>query len=107
AAPAPASAASPAGDAAALTDPARSDDPAVALLAEGWREALGHDRFEEGSHFFHVGGHSLLAAQLAAWLEPRLGERPSMRLLFQHPVLTDQARALAQAAPALSAPKES
>ncbi|MFF4428090.1 amino acid adenylation domain-containing protein [Streptomyces sp. NPDC001513] len=104
---APAAAASPAGDAAALTDPARSDDPAVVLLAEGWREALGHDRFEEGSHFFHVGGHSLLAAQLAAWLEPRLGERPSMRLLFQHPVLTDQARALAQAAPALSAPKES
>ncbi|MER6199924.1 phosphopantetheine-binding protein, partial [Streptomyces sp. NPDC001586] len=95
------------GDAGALTDPARSDDPAVVLLAEGWREALGHDRFEEGSHFFHVGGHSLLAAQLAAWLEPRLGERPSMRLLFQHPVLTDQARALAQAAPALSAPKES
>ncbi|MFD6968519.1 amino acid adenylation domain-containing protein [Streptomyces sp. NPDC059979] len=104
---APAAPASPAGDAAAPTDPARSDDPAVVLLAEGWREALGHDRFEEGSHFFHVGGHSLLAAQLAAWLEPRLGERPSLRLLFQHPVLTDQARALAQAAPALSAPKES
>ncbi|WP_374772815.1 amino acid adenylation domain-containing protein [Streptomyces sp. NBC_01310] len=105
--PAPAAPASPAGEAAAPTDPARSDDPAVVLLAEGWREALGHDRFEEDSHFFHVGGHSLLAAQLAAWLEPHLGERPSLRLLFQHPVLTDQARALAQAAPALSAPKES
>ena len=48
------------------------------------------------SHFFHIGGHSLLAAQLAAWLEPRLGERPPLRLLFQHPVLADQARALAE-----------
>uniref|UniRef100_A0AAU2VF67 Amino acid adenylation domain-containing protein n=1 Tax=Streptomyces sp. NBC_00003 TaxID=2903608 RepID=A0AAU2VF67_9ACTN len=108
--------AAPVEEAAPMTDPALSDDPAVALLAEGWREVLGHDRFEESSHFFHIGGHSLLAAQLAAWLEPRLGERPSLRLLFQHPVLADQARALADAAPravgetaapALTTPKES
>ena len=71
-----------------------SADPGVALLAEGWREVLGHGRFAEDSHFFHVGGHSLLAAQLAAWLEPRLGERPPLRLLFRNPVLADQARAL-------------
>lgn len=77
------------------TDPARSADPAVALLAEGWREVLGHGRFDEASHFFHIGGHSLLAAQLAAWLEPRLGGRPPLRTLFRHPVLADQARALA------------
>ncbi|MCX5384072.1 amino acid adenylation domain-containing protein [Streptomyces sp. NBC_00083] len=104
--------AAPAEEAAPMTDPARSADPAVVLLAEGWREVLGHDRFDETSHFFHVGGHSLLAAQLAAHLEPRLGERPSLRLLFQHPVLADQARALAGTAapapaPALSTPKES
>ncbi|MCT9088781.1 amino acid adenylation domain-containing protein [Streptomyces sp. ASQP_92] len=100
--------AAPVEEAAPLSDPALSDDPAVVLLAEGWREVLGHDRFEESSHFFHIGGHSLLAAQLAAWLEPRLGERPSLRLLFQHPVLADQARALARtAAPALATPKES
>ncbi|MET9359547.1 condensation domain-containing protein [Streptomyces sp. NPDC006632] len=105
-------------EAAPMSDPARSGDPAVVLLAEGWREVLGHDRFDETSHFFHIGGHSLLAAQLAAWLEPRLGERPSLRLLFQHPVLADQARALSETArtetartettvPALSTPKES
>ncbi|MFE9403312.1 amino acid adenylation domain-containing protein [Streptomyces sp. NPDC006530] len=102
--------AAPVEEAAPLSDPALSDDPAVVLLAEGWREVLGHDRFEESSHFFHIGGHSLLAAQLAAWLEPRLGERPSLRLLFQHPVLADQARALARTAapaPALATPKES
>ncbi|MFI6447189.1 amino acid adenylation domain-containing protein [Kitasatospora sp. NPDC050543] len=69
-------------------------DPAQALVAEAWREVLGHDRFAADSHFFEVGGHSLLAAQLAAWLEPRLGARPPLRTLFQNPVLADQARAL-------------
>nr|APD71729.1 non-ribosomal peptide synthetase 18 [Streptomyces sp.] len=74
--------------------PAEFTDPTLALVADGWREVLGHDRFTESSHFFHSGGHSLLAAQLAAWLEPRIGSRPPMRLLFQNPVLADQARAL-------------
>ncbi|WP_406195463.1 amino acid adenylation domain-containing protein [Kitasatospora sp. NBC_01560] len=69
-------------------------DPGEALVAEAWQEVLGHDRFTADSHFFEVGGHSLLAARLAAWLEPRLGSRPQLRTLFQHPVLADQARAL-------------
>ncbi|MFB7667980.1 amino acid adenylation domain-containing protein [Kitasatospora sp. NPDC056138] len=69
-------------------------DPAQALVAGAWREVLGHDRFGPDSHFFEIGGHSLLAAQLAAWLEPHLGHRPPLRTLFQHPVLADQARAL-------------
>ncbi|WP_354638738.1 non-ribosomal peptide synthetase [Kitasatospora camelliae] len=78
----------PAGSGTAFTGPGQ------ALLAEAWREVLGHDRFTPDSHFFEVGGHSLLAAQLAAWLEPRLGSRPALRTLFRHPVLADQARAL-------------
>ncbi|MFC9235502.1 amino acid adenylation domain-containing protein [Streptomyces decoyicus] len=82
-------------------------DPMTELLAEGWREALGHSRFDASSDFFRTGGHSLLAAQLAAWLEPRLGQRPPLRLLFQNPVLADQALALAAvgtaAAPASAA----
>ncbi|MFE7562620.1 amino acid adenylation domain-containing protein [Kitasatospora sp. NPDC057500] len=89
-APAPTAPDSPVGGAASrnLTDPGRQ------LLAEAWQEVLGHDRFTADSHFFEVGGHSLLAARLAAWLEPRLGSRPPLRTLFQHPVLADQARAL-------------
>lgn len=70
------------------------DDPALALVAEAWREVLGHGRFTADSHFFEVGGHSLLAAQLAAWLEPRLGHRPPLRALFANPRLADQAKAL-------------
>lgn len=94
--------------------PAAFTDPTLALLAEGWREVLGHDGFGESTHFFRAGGHSLLAAQLAAWLEPRIGTRPPMRLLFQNPVLADQARALEPLATAAvpvpaaaTAPKES
>ncbi|MFJ4877148.1 amino acid adenylation domain-containing protein [Streptomyces sp. NPDC088745] len=78
--------------------------PALKLLADGWREVLGHGRFAEGSHFFRVGGHSLLAAQLAAWLEPRLGSRPPLRVLFQHPVLADQAHALTATTAATASP---
>lgn len=74
---------------------AGSDDPMTTLLTEGWRKVLGHHRFDARSHFFHIGGHSLLAAELAAWLEPRLGTRPPLRVLFRNPVLADQAEALA------------
>ncbi|MFE3324314.1 amino acid adenylation domain-containing protein [Streptomyces sp. NPDC059176] len=70
-------------------------DPMTELLAEGWRTVLGHDRFDAASHFFRSGGHSLLAARLAAWLEPHLGVRPPLRLFFQNPVLGDQSGALA------------
>ncbi|MFE4518016.1 amino acid adenylation domain-containing protein, partial [Kitasatospora sp. NPDC056783] len=74
--------------------PSRFTDPGQRLIAAAWREVLGHDRFAADSHFFEVGGHSLLAAQLAAYLEPHLGSRPPLRILFRHSVLADQARAL-------------
>ncbi|MEV7128957.1 amino acid adenylation domain-containing protein [Streptomyces sp. NPDC093260] len=74
------------------------EDPMTALLAEGWRTVLGHSRFDARSHFFRSGGHSLLAAELAAWLEPRLGTRPPLKVLFRNPVLADQADALAATA---------
>ncbi|MFB6436336.1 amino acid adenylation domain-containing protein [Streptomyces sp. NPDC056411] len=100
-------------DAEAASDPSAPstpfaplpDDPLTALLADGWHEVLGHRRFDAAAHFFRIGGHSLLAAQLAAWLEPYLGVRPPLRLLFQNPVLADQAGALATLAaePALTA----
>ncbi|MFI5983390.1 amino acid adenylation domain-containing protein [Streptomyces sp. NPDC051555] len=71
------------------------DDPVLEVLGDGWRYVLGHDRFTPSSHFFQVGGHSLLVAQLSAWLAPRLGHRrPPLHVLLRHPVLTDQAEAL-------------
>lgn len=76
------------------SEPSEFTDPGQRLIAAAWREVLGHDRFTADSHFFEVGGHSLLAAQLAAYLEPHLGSRPPLRTLFRHAVLADQARAL-------------
>ncbi|MGW1179125.1 non-ribosomal peptide synthetase [Kitasatospora sp. NPDC002543] len=75
--------------------PSEFTDPGQQLIAAAWREVLGHGRFTADSHFFEVGGHSLLAAQLAAYLEPHLGARPPLRTLFRHAVLADQAKALA------------
>ncbi|MEU6478086.1 amino acid adenylation domain-containing protein [Streptomyces sp. NPDC047017] len=85
-------------EAAAVPAAAVRDDPMTALLTEGWRTVLGHSGFDTRSHFFRSGGHSLLAAELAAWLEPRLGTRPPLKVLFRNPVLADQAEALAATA---------
>ncbi|WP_280464860.1 non-ribosomal peptide synthetase [Nocardia brasiliensis] len=81
--------------------------PEIQLVAQGWREVLGHDRFTASSHFFQVGGHSMHAARLAAWLEPHLGTRPPMRVLFQNPVLAEQARAVHDGALAVPAERAS
>ncbi|MFG2395346.1 condensation domain-containing protein [Streptomyces lavendulae] len=77
---------------------AAADDPLVEVVGEGWRVVLEHDRFVQSSHFFHVGGHSLLVVRLAAWLEPRLGHRPPLKVLLQNPVLRDQVEALREIA---------
>ncbi|MER7769021.1 amino acid adenylation domain-containing protein [Kitasatospora sp. NPDC096140] len=74
--------------------PSTFADPGQEVIAAAWRAVLGHDRFTADSHFFEVGGHSLLAAELAAQLEPHLGSRPPLRTLFRHAVLADQARVL-------------
>jgi acyl-coenzyme A synthetase/AMP-(fatty) acid ligase len=74
---------------------AEGDGRVLDLVSAGWLHVLGHGRFTAASNFFQVGGHSLVAVQLAAWLEPRLGSRPRLHVLFQHPVLADLARVLA------------
>ncbi|UNO44374.1 amino acid adenylation domain-containing protein [Streptomyces sp. MST-110588] len=64
------------------------------VLAEGWREVLGHDAFTRSSHFFRVGGHSLLVIHLVSWLGDRLGARPPLRIVFENPVFEALAEAL-------------
>ncbi|MFH9425024.1 amino acid adenylation domain-containing protein [Streptomyces sp. NPDC017529] len=65
-----------------------------ATLSEAWHQVLGHGGFGEDSHFFRVGGHSLLVIHLISWLESRLGARPPLRLVFERPVFGPQADAL-------------
>ncbi|PSL79090.1 non-ribosomal peptide synthetase, partial [Variovorax sp. WS11] len=74
--------------------PAGDVEQAVATL---WSELVGATRVGRHDNFFELGGHSLLAIQLMERLR-RQGREAPVRLLFQHPRLTDFATALQGAA---------
>ena len=80
-------------DAPARPSGAGSSEPPIGAtqrdLADIWREVLGIDRIDRTANFFDLGGHSLLAAQVVGRVAARLGIRPSLRSLFEHPVLAD------------------
>lgn len=71
-------------------------DPAgtAALVRRAWAEALGHDEFTDGDHFFQVGGHSLGALQVVRELGTALDRRISVRVLFRNPTVRSLAEAL-------------
>jgi aryl carrier-like protein len=60
---------------------------------------LGGDPIPAGAHFFAHGGDSLRAAQLAHRVRAQFGVAFSLRHVFAHPVLEDQAEALARCPP--------
>ncbi|MBB3059228.1 non-ribosomal peptide synthetase [Microbulbifer rhizosphaerae] len=64
------------------------------LLAEIWREVLGVAELGADDNFFHLGGHSLSAAQVRSRLRARGLELP-LKTFFERPVLARQAEALA------------
>ncbi|WP_308366409.1 MULTISPECIES: non-ribosomal peptide synthetase [unclassified Microbulbifer] len=66
------------------------------LLAEIWREVLGVAELGADDNFFHLGGHSLSAAQVRSRLRARGLELP-LKTFFERPVLARQAEALADA----------
>jgi amino acid adenylation domain-containing protein len=84
--------------AAAEDRPAREPTPPRTELerelAEVWRELLGAETVGVEDDFFEVGGHSLLAAQLAARVRARLGFDCSVRDVFEEPTLAGLARRL-------------
>jgi len=57
-------------------------------IGEVWQELLHVDPRDDAD-FFEAGGHSLLAAQLIARLNRRLGVRIPLRLVFDQPRLGD------------------
>jgi amino acid adenylation domain-containing protein len=63
-------------------------------LAEVWRELLDVEVVGIEDDFFEMGGHSLLAAQLAARMRTRLGTDVSVRDVFEEPTIAGQARRL-------------
>ncbi|WP_019304122.1 non-ribosomal peptide synthetase, partial [Xanthomonas oryzae] len=73
-------------------------------LAEIWCALLGISTVNRHDNFFDIGGHSLLAVQLATRIQARLGRRLPLSRLFAEPTLARMAVALADSRVASSAP---
>lgn len=73
-------------------------DAAERLVAEAMAELLGLPRFSAEDDFFACGGHSLLAARLAASLNRRSGAALTMRSVFEAPTPAAMAVRLREAA---------
>lgn len=65
-------------------------------LAGIWQAVLAVDRVGMRDNFFDVGGHSLLAAQMFAQVEARLGVRLPLATLFQAPTIESLAALIGQ-----------
>ncbi len=78
--------------------PAANDLVAQATdtVAREMGQLLGRDRLGDNDHFFEQGGHSLMAAKLSAALAKALGQRPGLRVIFDHPTPVKLATALLQ-----------
>jgi amino acid adenylation domain-containing protein len=61
------------------------EDQLVATLVLAWRAVLGSERLGADANFFLCGGHSLLAAQLAARLSATLGRPLDFDAIFLAP----------------------
>lgn len=64
-------------------------------VAEIWRKALDVDLVGRESHFFEIGGDSLIATRVAGELKRQLGRPVPMRMIFEKPVLSEFAASLA------------
>ncbi|HEX3131505.1 MAG TPA: non-ribosomal peptide synthase/polyketide synthase, partial [Thermoanaerobaculia bacterium] len=72
-------------------------------LAEIWSDLLGVETVGANSHFFDLGGHSLMAARVASRLRSELGVDVPIRTLFEAPVLADLAARI-EISPLVEAP---
>jgi len=64
------------------------------LIAETWSEVLNFDQVGRHDDFFDLGGHSVLATQVAARLRVALGRDVPERALFDWPTVATLAMAV-------------
>ncbi len=84
-----------------------SDPPATEaerMLAQIWSELLGVPPPGRRDNFFALGGHSVLAMQVASRVLKRTGQRLPLNAIFERPVLSEMAQALSS--PQSAAPPE-
>ena len=63
------------------------DGVALAELAgQAWRDVLRCPGPSRVDNFFELGGHSVAGARVLSRLQPHVGARLSLRVLFDHPV---------------------
>jgi amino acid adenylation domain-containing protein len=75
-----------------IENPPRVPKTAVEeILVQIWRELLDFPTVTVRDNFFELGGHSLLATRLLARLREICQNDFPLRLLFDHPILEDQA----------------
>jgi amino acid adenylation domain-containing protein len=73
-------------------------------VAEIWREVLKLDRVGRHDNFFELGAHSLLVIRVVSRLRKALNVDVTIRDVFDHPVLADQAAEVQKATPATLPP---
>ncbi|MBV8203185.1 MAG: amino acid adenylation domain-containing protein, partial [Acidobacteria bacterium] len=71
--------------------------PAEELVAGVWQEVLGVERVGVDDNFFEIGGHSLVAAQIAARLQDAFSVEVSLRAFFEAPTVAELAQRLESA----------
>jgi natural product biosynthesis luciferase-like monooxygenase protein/amino acid adenylation domain-containing protein len=69
----------------------------AAILAEVWGRLLGVERVADDDDFFALGGHSLMASQLASRVRSAFGVDLSLSTFFEHSTFTAQTRVIAAA----------
>jgi thioesterase domain-containing protein/acyl carrier protein len=69
-----------------------SDDPLLLQLAQLWQQVLGVPVDNPDTHFFDMGGHSLLLVQLLARIQESFHIEMPLEKLFQHATLSGMAR---------------
>ena len=74
------------------------------MLARIWEDLLGVRDVSVFDHFFEIGGHSLLAAQLASAIESETGLALPLAALFNDDTLAGVAAALRRSTPNTEAP---
>lgn len=62
-----------------------------AAIADIWHEIFGLADISVSDHFFHLGGHSLMAAQAFARIRNRLGVQLPLKEIYAHPTLAELA----------------